>query len=104
MTCRDCIHYDICYELTFHEPNGEIVGREACEHYKNKRTIIETPCRCEDCHYSTPLDAHCELDRTLYLHCNLWRGDEIKNVWHKYKKYYKDYSIVEKDGYCDSAE
>ncbi len=65
---------------------------------------IRLPCRCQECINSVPLDNNCELNTSIYLHCNLWRGEETKNVWHKYKKYYKDYSIVERDGYCDSAE
>jgi hypothetical protein len=34
----------------------------------------------------------------------MWRGEEEKNVWHSYKKYRKDYSIVELDGFCDMGE
>ena len=60
--------------------------------------------RCQDCIYAVPLDRNCELNQTAYLHCNLWRGEETKNVWHKYKKYYKDYSLVDRDGFCSSGE
>ena len=60
--------------------------------------------RCQDCIYAVPLDRNCELNETAYLHCNLWRGEETKNVWHKYKKYYKDYSLVDRDGFCSSGE
>lgn len=102
--CKDCVHYEVCYELTYHEPNGEIVGREVCQYFKDKSRFVELPCRCEDCIHSVPLDNNCELNTTMYLHCTLWRDKETKNVWHKYKKYYKDYSIVERDGFCDSAE
>lgn len=115
MTCKDCIHYEACEisSVYFGEEKGNNVFREYekrknveldCDQFKDKSRFVELPCRCENCIYSTTLDAHCELNRTLYLHCSLWRGDEINNVWHKYKKYYKDYSIVEKDGYCDDAE
>lgn len=60
--------------------------------------------RCWDCIYSVPLDRNCELNEIAYLHCTLWRGEETKNVWHKYKKYYKDYSLVDRDGFCSSGE
>ena len=60
--------------------------------------------RCKDCKHETELDKHCELNRTAYKHCNLWRGDETRNVWHKYKKYYKDYSVVEPDDFCSYGE
>lgn len=59
--------------------------------------------RCQNCVHAEPLDRNCELSTTCYLHCKLWRGEETKNVWHKYKKYYKDYSLVERNGYCDAG-
>ncbi len=60
--------------------------------------------RCKDCKFATELDKHCDINRTAYKHCSLWRGDETRNVWHKYKKYYKDYSIVSLDDFCSCAE
>jgi hypothetical protein len=60
--------------------------------------------RCKDCVHAVELDKHCDISRTAYRHCGLLRGEEIKNVWHKYKKYYKDYSIVSLDGFCDEGE
>jgi hypothetical protein len=59
--------------------------------------------RCQNCVHAEPLDRNCELSTSDYMHCKLWRGEETKNVWHKYKKYYKDYSLVERDGYCDAG-
>lgn len=103
MTCKDCVHYNVCnavnkaYNIPFVDP-------KECNCFKYKSRFIELPCRCEDCIHSVPLDNNCELNTSMYLHCNLWRGEETKNVWHKYKKYYKDYSIVERDGFCDSVE
>lgn len=77
-----------------------------------KRTIrILTPTedvvpvvRCKDCKFSRELDKHCEINRNAYMHCDLLKGDETKYVWHKYKKYHKDYSIVEPDDYCSYGE
>jgi hypothetical protein len=60
--------------------------------------------RCRDCKHAETLERNCELSKGCYMHCNLWRGDETRNVWHKYKKYYRDYSIVELDGYCSDGE
>lgn len=102
MTCKDCVHYEVC---RYWGNEGETEeGLPDCPDFKDKSRFIELPCRCEDCIHSVPLDNNCELNTSMYLHCNLWRGEETKNVWHKYKKYYKDYSIVERDGFCDSAE
>jgi hypothetical protein len=75
-----------------------------CIHFKDRNRFIELPCRCQNCINSVPLDNNCELNSSVYLHCTLSRGEETKNVWHKYKKYYKDYSIVNRDGFCDEAE
>ena len=60
--------------------------------------------RCRDCKFATELDVHCEFNRKAYKHCSLLRGDETRNVWHKHKKYYKDYSIVELDEFCSYGE
>ena len=60
--------------------------------------------RCKDCKHSINIDKNCVLNRNVYKHCQLWRGEELTNIWHRYKKYYKDYSIVELDGFCDSGE
>lgn len=60
--------------------------------------------RCKDCVHSTELDKHCEINRSAYRHCKMWRGEEERDVWHSYKKYRKDYSIVELDGFCDMGE
>lgn len=60
--------------------------------------------RCKNCKFAIELDKRCEINRTIYKHCTLLRGDETKNVWHKYKKYYKDYSIVELDDFCNCGE
>ena len=59
--------------------------------------------RCKDCVHAEELDKHCELNGNRYRHCLIWRGEEEKNVWHKYKKYYRDYSLVDVDGFCDEG-
>ena len=42
MTCRDCIHYDIC--LLSHEEDDY----KKCFHFKNKADVVEVV-RCKDC-------------------------------------------------------
>jgi hypothetical protein len=73
------------------------------DHFVPAENVVEVV-RCKDCIYAVELDKHCDISRTAYRHCSLLRGDETQYVWHKYKKYYKDYSIVDLDGYCDSGE
>ena len=60
--------------------------------------------RCKDCVHSIPLDKHCEINNSAYKHCGIHRGDDVRNVWHKYKKYYKHYSIVHLDDFCSEGE
>lgn len=60
--------------------------------------------RCRDCINAEPLERNCELNENFYMHCRLWRGEECKNVWHKYKRYYRDYSLVQHDDFCSSGE
>lgn len=60
--------------------------------------------RCRECVHAEPLDRHCEINTSVYMHCKMWRGERENNVWHKYKKYYKNYSIVDRDGFCDCGE
>lgn len=73
-----------------------------------KRVLIQAPeedvvevVRCKDCKYAREFDKHCEINRFAYRHYTMDRGEEIRNVWHTYKKYYKDYSVVDFDGFCD---
>ena len=61
---------------------------------------VTVPVRCKECVHSMELPKHCDINREYHRHCKLWRGEEEKNVWHKYHKYYSDYSLVELDEYC----
>lgn len=60
--------------------------------------------RCRGCINAEPLERNCEVNANFYMHCRLWRGEECKNVWHKYKRYYRDYSLVQHDDFCSSGE
>ena len=69
--------------------------------------------RCKDCIHAEPLPTNCELSASHYMCCGLWRGKETLNILHKQERnflghvfeenYYKDYSLVKCDGYCDSG-
>ena len=64
---------------------------------------VEPVVRCGKCIHGKPLKAHAD---GVYgtIHCALWRGEEVKNVWHKYSKHYEGYSLVDADGFCDQGE
>ena len=48
MTCKDCIHYDVCKALE--EQVGMIDARQ-CGCYKDKSRFIELPCKVGDTAY-----------------------------------------------------
>ena len=58
--------------------------------------------RCKDCKHGTPLTRNAYNVRGI--HCCNGRGDEVRNVWHKYSRHYEDYSLVDVDGFCDQGE
>ena len=63
---------------------------------------VEPVVRCVKCKYGTPLKRNaCDVHG---LHCAIGRGEEVRNVWHKYSKHYEDYSLVDVDGFCDQGE
>ena len=63
---------------------------------------VEPVVRCVKCKYGTPLKRNaCDVHG---LHCAIGRGEEVRNVWHKYSKHYEDYSLVDIDGFCDQGE
>lgn len=106
-TCKDCIHERACTEMLKaqgYEISADYKGNaDRCDTFKNKADVVEVV-RCKDCKHCHQLAPHSELNHTAYWHCGLWRGEETKNVWHKYKKYYADYSLVEANDYCSYGE
>lgn len=46
MTCKDCIHYDVCKDET-----GIQITTELCSDFKDKARFIELPCKIGDTLY-----------------------------------------------------
>lgn len=46
MTCKDCIHYDVCQ---YHIDEETCMTVEECSHFNNKANFVEIPCRCSEC-------------------------------------------------------
>lgn len=109
MTCKDCLYWERCHSRISYVMDYDEAGEETtdienhCKGFVDKSRYAEVV-RCKDCNFATELDKHCDINRTAYKHCSLLRGDETRNVWHKYKKYYKDYSLVEADDFCSYGE
>ncbi len=74
---------------------------EVLDSIREATTVDAVPVvRCRDCINAELLERNCEVNANFYMHCRLWRGEECKNVWHKYKRYYRDYSLVQHDDFC----
>lgn len=73
----------------------------AADVVKNDDDLVRVV-RCINCRFGLPLKAH--ADCVYGLNCSIGRGEEVRNVWHKYSKHYEDYSLVDFDGFCDQGE
>ena len=52
MTCKECIHYDICLirdELS--DDESKVVSVLECEHFKDRSRFVELPCKVGDTVY-----------------------------------------------------
>lgn len=107
----------VCKEEAVYDCNDEFVLSKYCpncgakmdggdmEYAELLPTVDAVPVvRCHGCINAEPLERNCEVNANFYMHCRLWRGEERKNVWHKYKRYYRDYSLVQHDDFCSSGE
>ena len=48
MTCKDCIHYDVCQ---YHIDEETEMTVNECDHFKNKADFVEVV-RCKDCRFN----------------------------------------------------
>ena len=42
MTCKDCVHYEVCYLIEHY--GADIEGVEDCTKFKPKSSFVELPC------------------------------------------------------------
>ena len=49
MTCKDCIHYDVCYKKPDHFDDLNVNG--GCKDFAEKSRFIELPCKVGDVVY-----------------------------------------------------
>lgn len=47
MTCKDCVHYDVCNRIG----NKILNGFEVCDQFKDKSRFVELPCKAGDILY-----------------------------------------------------
>lgn len=49
MTCKDCIHYDICHNNFKNiDLNEEMTDEHCCVYFKDKSRFVELPCKAGD--------------------------------------------------------
>ena len=94
MTCKKCIHYDVCGELM-----AQLHWKpEPCRSFKDKSRIIETPCGIGD--------------SLFYIHRTVQGNDYILKanvlavivaIYDDTKKFYLKIIYEDADGYTDRA-
>ena len=69
MTCKDCIHYEVCEEKDT-EYTGlpfSIANDKPCKHFKNKSLVVELPCKVGDMVYLLEYEDDCAVDYSGYI-------------------------------------
>ena len=66
MTCKDCIHYDVCAINGIDVENTTFKKELCCGEFKDKSRIIELPCNVGDKYYK--LKAQCTKMRDCYVY------------------------------------
>ena len=93
-SCKDCVHYAVCYELTYHEPNGEIAGNKSCKNFKDKSKFIEIPFNIGDTVYVIPSIDGIKPIRKSIIECeisNIIFNQDGKTVGYSCEERYSGY-------------
>ena len=77
MTCKDCVHRNVCKAYDPEEPEC------FCNHFKNKADFVEVV-RCKDCKHPTK-------DRSIWMICKVYSTNQVER-------------IVQKDHFCSYGE
>lgn len=68
MTCKDCVHYEVCAEqdaMLGENTIDEIVGVEnLCEYFKPKSRFVELPCEVGQTVYALTTDSPTGIEET----------------------------------------
>lgn len=66
MTCKDCIHYDVCIKQQYIDFVNEDWSRK-CKDLLDKSKIIELPCKVGDTVYVLEYEDDCAVDYSGYI-------------------------------------
>lgn len=84
MTCRDCIHYDVCEEKDT-EYTGlpfSIANDKPCEFFKDKSRFIELPCKVGDMIYVIKNNKISAKDIVYYNKIHSRVSEQNEEYWH----------------------
>lgn len=62
-TCKDCLHYEVCYILVVCNDIEQHIKEVGCDYFKPKADYIEVV-RCKDCVHATELN---EYEKRCYI-------------------------------------
>lgn len=86
MTCKDCIHYDVCHNNFKNiDLNEEMTDEHCCVYFKDKSRFVELPCKVgETVHYITyyknKYDYHYIINASFDILFQLFHEKEIGYV------------------------
>lgn len=66
MTCKDCIHYEVCQ---FHIDEETKMTVAECDNFKDKHNLVEAV-RCKDCQYRYTANCNAKHERADMDYCS----------------------------------
>lgn len=78
MTCKDCIHYDVCFKISdvyFAVPIETRDVKKDCQFFADKSSAVEFPCKVGDTFYTVGYSSeHIEEYECLGFKYGLYEG------------------------------
>ncbi len=86
MTCKDCIHYDVCKriddKMEFKNMSLNETIQEMCKDFKDKSKYIELPCKVGDTVYVIKNNKICAKDIVYYNKIHSRVAEQNEEYWH----------------------
>lgn len=90
MTCKDCIHYDVCAINGIDVENTTFKKELCCGEFKDKSRIVELPCGFGDIVYTIPRRS---IRKWRVVFIGLCESPYINIAWYKDKNHFETRSI-----------
>lgn len=82
MTCKDCIHYNICAINGIDVENTTLKKELCCGEFKDKSRFIELPCKVGDVVYVIKNNKICAKDIVYYNKIHSRVAEQNEEYWH----------------------